>query len=1079
MAGIKLDVVSIQIDVPQNPFSDLIEGINEIKAELWIFKDAANGIENIGVAIRFAAKDVNRFSDSIHAPPAGLLAGPVNEMMIKMKKAKLSVKALGSEMVQAGKQKLTDVAHGLNKGLSETVARLKNVLGLEDKLNGAGFGETVKRIKSLAQQAANVAKSLGGGALNGLKTIGKGVASGMGTAASALKAGAGAAFDFGSAYETSMAKVSTKLDTSVISPQDLNSQVMTLSNETGADASGLNDAVYQALSAGADSGQVVSLVGTAVKAAKGGFTDTETAVEGLTSTLNAYGMATKEAESLANQFIIAQNNGKTTFGELAASISGIAPTAKEAGVGVDQLLAGAAAMTAGGLGTDEAMNGIEAALSNVVKPSSEAESMAKSLGLEFNSAALQSKGLAGFLDEVKAATGGDADKMEELFGSVEALNTVLTLTSDQGSQLMADTLNEMVTNTGVVDAAYGVMAGTAQESVNKGLNTFKNLGIGIYQSNEGAVSGLTNLFASSGQELYDAFATGGMEGLGAQIGTTLSNIAVTLVSYLPQLVQSGGTIVNSLIQGIMQNREQITSAVVSGIIILLTGLLQMMPRLLITGVAMLGSLLQGLAQQMPGLIAVGVTAIQNLCVGLLANAPTIIQSGISLILGLIGGIIAVAPTILTTGIQLIIMLAQGLVAAIPQLIQTIPLLVSAIITTLLSVDWLKLGLDIIKGIGSGLTKGIKGLFSMGKDAGKEVGDGVTAGMNESIGEVTASVDAGDQTAVNGIPPVSCSDYGMKSVDDLTDGVLASAPAVTAAGGMITDDFYSSIYPIQETSGIGSEAVKQLAGSMKAELHPMQDVYGQEPQSAGFQCTGGIPAGMPETENWSAAVGVLPDQTKQSFGLIPDIVEEALTKTKDIVTTSLNDINLQSHTPLLETEKRFRMFGLSLETIFSSIQLSGAGFQIMAGLNQGMLGMKEMVIATATGIAVGISSAINQALEIHSPSKVMEQTGEYTDLGLVRGMKKQQGKMTGTAFKLGETANGVMSPVRSRYSPESSVSTAQSSSIQDNYYSPTFNLTLNGASASDSNERKVKRWVKDAMNNFVENIGYKNPRIQEV
>ena len=84
----------------------------------------------------------------------------------------------------------------------------------------------------------------------------------------------------------------------------------------------------QALSAGANSAEVVDLVGTAVKAAKGGFTDAETAVDGLTSTLNAYGMATSDAEGLANQFLITQNKGKTTFGELASNIGGVAPHSK-------------------------------------------------------------------------------------------------------------------------------------------------------------------------------------------------------------------------------------------------------------------------------------------------------------------------------------------------------------------------------------------------------------------------------------------------------------------------------------------------------------------------------------------------------------------------------------------------------------------------------------------------------------------------------------------------------------------------------------------------------------------------------
>ncbi len=38
------------------------------------------------------------------------------------------------------------------------------------------------------------------------------------------------------------------------------------------------------------------------------------------------------------------------------------------------------------------------------------------------------------------------------------------------------------------------------------------------------------------------------------------------------------------------------------------------------------------------------------------------------------------------------------------------------------------------------------------------------------------------------------------------------------------------------------------------------------------------------------------------------------------------------------------------------------------------------------------------------------------------------------------------------------------------YSPSFNLTLNGASASDSNERKVKRWVREAIREAMDGMG---------
>lgn len=314
--------------------------------------------------------------------------------------------------------------------------------------------------------------------------------------------GAGvAAYKFGTEYETSAAKVSTIADTTKVSMKELGDAVLNLSNETGTAATELNESLYSAISAGADTAHAVDLVEVAVKAARGGFTDTETAVDGLTSALNAYGMETSDAEGLANKFLVTQNLGKTTFGELASSIGGVAPTANAAGVSIDELLSGVASLTANGIGTSEAMTGIKAALSNVIKPSSEAAKMAAQLGLDFSTAALQSKGLAGFLDDVSTATGGNMDQMAQLFGSVEALNTVLTLTSDQGAALMNETLDEMASNTTALDDAYEAMSNTAEIHTQKIGNSFKNLGIAIYQDNKGPVADFTGLLADAAEDI--------------------------------------------------------------------------------------------------------------------------------------------------------------------------------------------------------------------------------------------------------------------------------------------------------------------------------------------------------------------------------------------------------------------------------------------------------------------------------------------------------------------------------------------------------------------------------------------------
>lgn len=327
-------------------------------------------------------------------------------------------------------------------------------------------------------------------------SAGLGAAAALAGVSAALAAIGTAAVAASAEYETSLAKVSTIADTNAKSIGALSSEIMALSNETGEAATGLNEALYSAISAGADTAHAVELVEVAVKAARGGFTDTETAVDGLTSALNAYGMATTEAEGLANKFLVTQNLGKTTFGELASSIGQVAPTAKAAGVSINDLLASVASLTANGIGTSEAMTGMKSALSNVIKPTSDAAKMAEQLGLDFSAAALKSKGWSAFLRDIQEKTGGNTEQMAALFGSVEALNTVLTLTSGQGMSLMDKTLNEMAANTTALDDAYESMSDTLDVATQKLGTNVQNLGVAIGDALAPALTMLAEAVAS-------------------------------------------------------------------------------------------------------------------------------------------------------------------------------------------------------------------------------------------------------------------------------------------------------------------------------------------------------------------------------------------------------------------------------------------------------------------------------------------------------------------------------------------------------------------------------------------------------
>ena len=72
----------------------------------------------------------------------------------------------------------------------------------------------------------------------------------------------------------------------------------------------------------------------------------------------------------------------------------------------------------------------------------------------------------------------------------------------------------------------------------------------------------------------------------------------------------------------------------------------------------------------------------------------------------------------------------------------------------------------------------------------------------------------------------------------------------------------------------------------------------------------------------------------------------------------------------------------------NIDLYSAGVNMMQGLLDGMNSMKAQVEAAASEIAQTAASAVNSALQIHSPSKLMMESGQYTGEGLALGMQNR-------------------------------------------------------------------------------------------
>jgi TP901 family phage tail tape measure protein len=263
-----------------------------------------------------------------------------------------------------------------------------------------------------------------------------------------------------SEFSAAIAEISTLVDEASFSTANLNRVSLELAQTYGGGAVAQARGLYETISAGVtDATKATDLLRVANELAIGGVTNTKTAVDALTSVVNAYSAAGAEARDVSDAFFVAIKAGKTTAAELATTMGRVAPTAASLGVSFADLLAAIAAVTTQGLDTSEAVTGMKAALANIIKPTADATKEASRLGIKFDAATLRVRGLSGFLQTITSSARFNADSLLKLFGSVEALNAVMALTASQSATFNM-ILGQMGTRAGATEAAFETMANT-------------------------------------------------------------------------------------------------------------------------------------------------------------------------------------------------------------------------------------------------------------------------------------------------------------------------------------------------------------------------------------------------------------------------------------------------------------------------------------------------------------------------------------------------------------------------------------------------------------------------------------------
>jgi TP901 family phage tail tape measure protein len=266
----------------------------------------------------------------------------------------------------------------------------------------------------------------------------------------------------------------------------------------------ISGAIYDAVSSGVDYKNSIEIVSQAEQLSVAGKADLNSTLRLLISSLNAYGETTDKAGKYSDILFQTVKDGVVTVPELAQSLAQVTNIAAAAGVSFEEVGSGIVALTRTGAPAAEAIVYLKGVINDILKPSSQAATTAKELGIEFNASALQSKGLAGVLDDVARATGGNTEKMALLFGDVRSLNGALTLCG-LGADVFKTSLDNMAMAAGSTESAYSKMSQNFelinQNLINNMRVTLIEAGTPLLDEYKGIAEGIGNIFKSIGENL--------------------------------------------------------------------------------------------------------------------------------------------------------------------------------------------------------------------------------------------------------------------------------------------------------------------------------------------------------------------------------------------------------------------------------------------------------------------------------------------------------------------------------------------------------------------------------------------------
>lgn len=727
--------------------------------------------------------------------------------------------------------------------------------------------------------------------------------------------------DIGASFETALAKVSTIADTSKVSVGDLNKQILDTSGSMGVAAADIAEAAYQAISAGQDTANAVAFAGQASKLAAAGFTSSSSAVDILTTALNAYGLSADQATHVSDVLLTTQNLGKTSVDELSSSMGKVIPLAAAYGVTVENLSSGLAVMTANGIATAEATTYTKSMLNELGDAGSTVgKILQKQTGKSFAQLNAEGKSLGDVLQILYQSVGGSSTAFAGLWSSVEAGTGALSLASG-GAEHFNDVLSQMQNSAGATETAYETMTDTFQHKVETMQTAAQNFGITLYDSLESSLSDATQWGTDCLTQLTTALSEGGPEAMLAAAGEIISDLAAGIAEQLPGLMQTGVDIITQLTQSL-------TDA---------------MPAMLDTAGEVLGTLAQGIIDNLPELIVCAALIISELVNYLGDHADDIMDKGVQFVESIITGITAALPQLITSAAGLIAKWAAALIAHLPDILKC----GAAMLTTL--VDGIIRSIENLAEAALACIAKLVGVWDGNMDEFGHIGENIVQGIINGIAGMWGKLTSW----VSGLIANLVGTASNAATTGVASGAASAVASAYNGKGMNRDQRHQDALA---GKGISNKSWTERQNEAKAAAAESQKAASTISQSAGKAASAVSTSG----KKASASTKAVTASVVKSISDTTTEIDGKITRTTENITETLSNGKTQQKQVITETSRQ--MVGGVLKDIKTVTSIAADGTKTVKQTMETIRETAKTVTSTFETLADGVKTTTQTVTE---------------------------------------------------------------------------------------------------------------------